>query len=819
MNLKYFNQKFVSVYPFTMKKSLLIISLFVFSLSHSQEKVKSVNALRITKTPSIDGVLDEDFWKDAEPAQNFQMFKPGDGGEERENMKTVVKIAYDDEAIYFGATMYDVNPKAIPLQFGGRDEFGQVDFFLISINPNNDGQNDTEFVVMSTGAQGDAKVSSMGEDFSWNAVWESDVKINSDSWVAEIKIPYSALRFSNSTDQTWGVNFHRRINRLNEQYSWNYIDKKVGLFTQYSGIITGIKDIKPPTRLSFSPYAFAAVNSYNGNSETDYAVGMDLKYGINESFTLDATLIPDFGQTAFDDQVLNLGPFEQKYSEKRSFFTEGTELFNKGGLFYSRRIGNTPVGYRKVQSNLNENEEITYNPTKVNMINALKISGRTKKGLGIGFFNAITEKTSAEIKNSITQETREIVTEPLANYNVMVLDQQFNKNSSVSFINTNVTRNGSFRDANVSAFLFSVADKKNRFKTSGDLKISNILENGENKSGYSGYLEAGKIYGNYQYEIGHKRSDKKYDIKDLGYQSKNNYADYWTQMSYRIFEPTKTFDDYKFSFTGVLNYQNNSNDYAGNYFELDFFFFTKSRFAFGGELATNLGDQYDFYAPRVDGRFFKQNSIYVLNGWISSDYRKKFAIDVRGTFAKRYTLTNEFAELSFSPRYRFSDKFSTVYKLNFSKLINEKGWVTNLDNGSIIFGDRDVKTVTNTLTGNLSFNIKSNLALSFRHYWSPVQYDPNFFELNNEGTLNASTYQGNHDINYNIWNLDLSYSWEFAPGSQLVVLYRNSIFNEDQLAHLNFKKNLDNLFTEPVNNNFSVKFIYYLDYNNVKTWL
>ncbi|HSQ45912.1 MAG TPA: DUF5916 domain-containing protein, partial [Lutibacter sp.] len=505
-----------------MKKHLFILGLFIFTISHSQENIKSVNALRITKTPSIDGVLDEDFWKDAEPAQNFQMFKPGDGGEERQNMKTVVKIAYDDEAIYFGATMYDSNPKAIPMQFGGRDQFGQVDFFLISINPNNDGQNDTEFVIMSTGAQGDAKITSQGEDFSWNAVWESNVKINKDSWVAEIKIPYSALRFSNSTEQTWGVNFHRNINRLNEQYSWNYIDKKVGLFTQYSGTIKGIKNIEPPTRLSFSPYAFAAVNSYDGNSETDYSIGMDLKYGINESFTLDATLIPDFGQTAFDDQVLNLGPFEQQYSEKRAFFTEGTELFNKGNLFYSRRIGNTPIGYGLAENNLQENEEIINNPTKVTMINALKISGRTKNGLGIGFFNAVTEKTSAEIKNINTQETRKIVTEPLANYNVLVLDQQFNKNSSVSFVNTNVTRNGSFRDANVSAFLFSVADKGNRFKTSGDIKISNIRENGEIKSGYSGYLEVGKIFGNYQYELGHKRSDKKYDIKDLGYQSKNN---------------------------------------------------------------------------------------------------------------------------------------------------------------------------------------------------------------------------------------------------------------------------------------------------------
>lgn len=802
-----------------MKNSLFIFSLFIFSLCHSQVKIKSVHALRIDKTPVIDGVLDEVFWKNAESAQDFVMFQPGDGGSERENKRTVVKIAYDDEAIYFGATMYDDKPEEIPMQFGARDQIGQVDFFQININPNNDGQNDTKLVVMSTGAQADAKVSSNEEDFSWNAVWESNVKVNSNSWVAEIKIPYSELRFSNSAIQTWGINFHRKINKLNEQYVWNYIDKKIGIYTQYAGSLEGIKNIKPPTRLSFSPYTYVSHTSYNGNSESDYSVGLDLKYGINESFTLDATLIPDFGQTAFDNLVLNLGPFEQQYAEKRSFFTEGTELFSKGGLFYSRRIGNAPVGYDMVETNLTENEEIIENPNKVNMLNALKVSGRTKKGLGIGFFNAITEKTSAKIKNTASQEIRKEVTEPLANYNVLVLDQQFNKNSSVSFVNTNVTREGTFRDANVSALLFNVSNKENKYNMSGNFKISDVLDNSEHNSGYSGFIELSKIFGNYQYEIGHSRSNKTYNINDLGYQNRNNYSKYWGEISYRIFEPTKIFDGFNISLSGNINYQNDSNLYAENDLELDFFFFTKSRFAFGGELETNIGKQNDFYAPRKEGRFFKQNPVYIMNGWISTDYRKMFAIDVKTTYAKRYDTENEYYDLTISPRYRFSDKFSVIYDMSFSKLINDKGWVKNLENGSIIFGNRALKEVTNTLTGKFSFNTKSNLGLSFRHYWSPVAYDANFFELNNEGTLNASSYQGNHDINYNVWNLDLSYSWEFAPGSQLVALYRNSIFNEDDLSHLKFGKNLDNLSNEPITNNISLKFIYYLDYNKLKTWL
>lgn len=423
-----------------MKHSSILFFLFFITVTYSQviQPAKSVNALRISDPVKIDGVLNETFWNNAETAKDFVMLEPGDGLPERDNKKTEVKVVYDNEAIYFGAVLYDNEIEKIPMQFGGRDEFGNVDYFLVALNPNFDGQNDTEFVVMSTGAQGDAKVTNGRKDFSWNAVWESKVTFNKTNWVVEIKIPYSALRFSNSVT-TWGINFQRRMHLINEQYVWNYVDKKIGKTTQYAGKLHNITDIESPVRLSFSPYASTAYTSFDGESETDFNVGLDVKYGISESFTLDATLIPDFGQTAFDNLVLNLGPFEQQYQENRAFFTEGTELFGKGNLFYSRRIGNTPVNYDFETTN---NEQIIKNPESVNMLNALKVSGRTKNGLGIGFFNAVTEKTTATVKDLSTNQIKEVVTEPLANYNVLVLDQQFNTNSSVTLVNTNVLRNG-----------------------------------------------------------------------------------------------------------------------------------------------------------------------------------------------------------------------------------------------------------------------------------------------------------------------------------------------------------------------------------------
>lgn len=809
-----------------MSKSLFIIIFILPFLSFSQVTKRSLKATRTTSSPKIDGILDDAEWKNVDIAGDFVMKDPGSGNLEPANRKTTVKVIYDDDAIYFSAELKDDNPNDISRQFSSRDQIGQTDYFQVNINPNNDGLNDTEFIVMSTGVQADAKARTSGgggsfrrKDFSWSAVWYSEVTITNDGWLVEMKIPYSALRFANTKVQNWGINFFRKMHKHNEEYSWNLIDKTKGSYTQYSGDLTGIENVKPPIRLNFSPYASTSLTSYDGETTFDNSIGMDLKYGINESFTLDATLIPDFGQTAFDEQVLNLGPFEQRYSEKRSFFTEGTELFSKGGLFYSRRIGDSPVGNDEVEENLGDNEEIIENPDKVNMLNALKVSGRTKKGLGIGVFNAITEKTSATIKNMTTGEIRKEVTEPFANYSVLVLDQQFNKNSSVSLINTNVLRNGSFRDANVMGAQFDISDKNNKYNVDGHFKLSNVYENGETTTGNSTKFGVSKTFGNIQYGLTYYGANDTYDISDLGFQRRNNYANYYGSISYRIFEPTKYFNSMRISLRGRLEYLSSPNKYTGNNAEIDAFFSLKNKFAFGLKAETNFGEQYDYDEPRVDGLFFKKNGVLETESWFSTDYRKKFALDVRGGFAIQYDTDAKYHSLNISPRYRFSDKFEVIYAVKFSKLVNELGYVNELENGNVIFGKRDVENITNTIAGKLSFNTKSSLSLSFRYYWSPVTYEDNFYTLNTNGTLENNSYYDNHNINYNIWNLDLSYSWEFAPGSQLVALYRNSIFNEDDLSHLDFGKNLDNLFNEPVTNNISLKFIYYLDYNKLKTWL
>ena len=214
--------------------------------------------------------------------------------------------------------MFDPNPDKILRQLSQRDEvFVQADLFYVALNTLNDGINETRFYVTSAGTIGDSKNSQNEEDFNYNVVFDCKTSIDKKGWYAEYKIPYNALRFPEIEMQDWSVNFYRELKNKNETHSWNFIDNKVGNEKLYNGLVTGIKNINPPVRLTFYPFAQGVVSNFDNNSETDVTAGLDLKYGISDSFTLDLTLVPDFGQTAFDEVRLNLGPFEQRFSEQR----------------------------------------------------------------------------------------------------------------------------------------------------------------------------------------------------------------------------------------------------------------------------------------------------------------------------------------------------------------------------------------------------------------------------------------------------------------------------------------------------------------------
>ncbi|WBX77632.1 DUF5916 domain-containing protein [Tenacibaculum ovolyticum] len=808
---------------------ILFISLGIRAQKNNKSR-KKLNATRVGTPPKIDGILEESVWNNIPVAKDFIMMRPTNGEKEPNTHKTEVKLVYDNEAVYVSALMYSPDPSKIPAEFNNRDRIGNSDFFMLMINPNDDGQNPTSFIVTAAGVQADSKVSTGREDFNWNAVWESAIKINENSWSVEMKIPYRALRFANRPIQSWGFNFHREVKNINARFTWSHIDNTKGNWTQYDGLVENFKNITPPTRLNFYPYASATTSTFEGKTDFDWSVGMDLKYGLTENFTLDATLIPDFGQTAFDNVTLNLGPFEQQFSEQRQFFTEGTELFTKGRLFYSRRVGGSPINSASVDEDI---ETLIDSPEKVQMLNAIKISGRTKNGLGIGFFNAITGKTEATIQNNTTKEVRKEVINPLSNYNILVLDQQFNQNSAVTLINTNVTRDGSFRDANVTGLLWHVEDKKSRYNIDGSFKMSNIYDDEDNpNTGYTFDTSIGKQSGNWRGEVGYNFEDKNFNPNDLGILFSNNEQTIYGFASYLLLKPKGIFNDYRINMRYNVNFLHKPGTYTGTNLHLSFRAQTKKRFGFGANLnySTERKDFNESREGNTSGIYFKRPERLNINHWGSTDYRKKFAIDYNWYYTFFKNNPKENYGFRISPRYRFNNQFSLIYGFRYGHTNNDQGFANKIDQDDIdenpihapfldeiIFGQRDWTTYNNSLTGKYSFSTKSSLSLSFRHNWSKVPYENQFYTLNKtDGALTETDYNDIHDKNFNSWNLDVNYLWQFAPGSQLIAFYRNSISNNNEESHQNFSENIENLLAESNRHTFSVRLVYFIDYNNVK---
>ena len=802
-----------------MRKLLFTIVLCVSVLGYGQKK--TLQTRFISENIIIDGKIEEAAWKTAPIASDFIMFEPDNGKKIPENKKTEVKVLYDNDAIYVAALMYDNEPNKIMKEISQRDNFGSSDLFGVFINGFNDGQQDFRFIVSASDGQADCQgTDTTGEDYSWDAVWKSKAVITDFGWIVEMRIPYAALRFSSENKQTWGLNFFREIQRDKHKYSWNFIDSKLGTFTQQSGTLEGIENIKPPTRLFLLPYSSFYVNA--GKGQKTYGTikgGLDIKYGINDAFTLDMILIPDFGQTKYDDQILNLGPFEQQFNENRPFFTEGTDLFSKGNLLYSRRIGGRPSNY----PTFSINEKIIENPSSVNLINALKVSGRTKNGLGIGILNAVTEKTYASIQNKNTQEIRKEVVEPLANYNVLVLDQRFRKNSSVSFINTNVTRNGSFRDGNVSALVWDLNTKKNTYNLSGNFKYSYINDL-EDKKGTVTSLNFGETSGKFRYSAGTEIVSKNFDNNDLGINFETNYYSINGNASYRILNPTKYFNSFRVNLNLYTQFQKETGKIQGNRINLNINSTNKKNHFFGGGINASPIESHDYYESRTENRYLITPKR--LGGWLyfSSNYNNKFAIDINPSFAVLSEPGRSAVGFDIGPRYRFSDKFSLNYNFSFFRQNNNKGFIDSIDDdlnastaNTIIFANRNVITYSNSLSGKYSINSKMTFNLSLRHYWSYAE-NKNFLSLQQNGRLtDYNTYTQNKNSSFFSWNGDISYSWWFAPGSEISILYRNNAANFQREIDKDFGKKLTTLLTnDQLKHVFSISVRYFIDYNEVK---
>ncbi len=787
-----------------------------------------IEAVRISTPPDIDGNLNDSIWLEAKVASVFRQESPN--FDTPPKFKTEVRIVYDDKAIYIGALMYDLFPDSIKRELAVRDSDGKnADYFYIGFDTYNNKQDAYVFGVSASGIQIDQRI----VDGTYDAVWSSEVNITNNGWVAELRIPYFALRFPALKNQEWGLQLIRSIRRNREEDQWSLEPRDTDNNLNYWGTLTGLKDIDPPLRLSILPYVSAGIQ-HNSDPDTkneavsySYNGGMDLKWGLNESFTLDVILMPDFSQVQSDEIEKNLSPFEIVYDENRPFFNEGIDLFQKGDLFYSRRIGHVPINYYSSDL-LSKGERIVTNPYSSKLLNAVKLSGRTSTGLGIGVFNALTGNTYAVIADSLNNR-REVLTDPLTNYNILVLDQNLPNNSSVYLINTNVTRPDGWKQSNVGGGGFKFSEKSNTYQLKFDLSLSTIKAPNINSESNSGYSKPGLFYniefqktkGKFRFSVYQLAMDNKYNRNDLGVNMTNDWIDRGLTLGYNIFQPFGHFRYFyqsinffreekistKENINSVLTYRYNTT--LTNYLSI------------WGSLGYSPFDRYDYYEPRSYGRYWITPGYFAGSFSFSSDYRKLFALDGDLEISKDFEETI-WSYYNLKPIIRLSDKLKLSPAISFQWGKDDKGFTTKFMDTLVssaplvIFGNRNIQTITNSISGEYMFNNKISLSLWLRHYWQKGEYT-DYFLLDHDGRLNGDlNFSGNHDYNYNSFNIDLVFGWEFSPGSLINVVWKNAIQNEENQYVVSYFKNFDRMISSPQINNLSLKILYYIDYQMLK---
>ncbi len=804
--------------------------------------LKTLAASKINTPIKIDGKLDEAAWADKAVATDFIVNTPNFG--DASTYKTTVKVLYTNYAIYVGAYMYG-DPSRIRKQFNARDREGRADadYFSVSIDPYNDNTNAFTFIVTAAGVQSDSRISSstgegdfgVNADYNWDAVWDSQVSITDKGWCAEYMIPLSAIRFPKKEVQTWGIQFTRQIRSINEISNWNPVDRNIsGTVNQY-GDLTNLTALHPQLRLSFLPYITVGgsrndVGNGSFNNQKILNGGMDIKYGINESFTLDATLIPDFGQVQSDNQVLNLSPFEIRFTDFRPFFQEGTELFNKSGLFYSRRVGDLPSGYNKARTvktlydikdstdrNIsNDSLILSKNPSTTQLYNATKISGFTKGNIGIGVFNAITAPTYATFTNTRTGANEKYQTSALTNYNIIVVDKIFKNRSYVTFTNTNVLRNGQERDANVSALDIRLVDKLNKYELLSKGRLSSIFGN-NNYNGFNSYLGLGKTSGSINIRTSVNVESDRYDINDLGFLSAPNKVSYSALVSYRTLKPKRFFINRSFSVFSDVVYLYKPYTYQNAVIGASAFYLFRNFWDQNLQIATIpnwYNDAFESRTPRVN---LKRAATIQLSMRGSTDSRKKLFARWNGTFTETTNNNDPAYVLEVGARYRFDRKFQleASYKIDVEE--GQYGYALKKEEKPF-FANRLVKSITNIISGAYNFNALMSATIRLRHNWTTVK-NYGFFTANTVGFLQPEAFVENANRNFNAFNIDAFYTWIIAPGSRLIINWQNSLSGLQGLnayEYTKYNKNIKGVFDAPHNNQITLRVIWYLDYLSVK---
>ncbi len=583
-----------------MRKSLLFSILillppFIFSAEFEttdSSKTIIVTAVRTKEPVKIDGILDESIWQDSFPISGFIQKDPNEGKQATE--RTEVRIAYDNNALYIGARMYDSSPDSIIQNLARRDVSVNSDLFKVYLDPYFDKRSGFYFGVNASGTLYDGTLyNDTWNDNSWDGVWEGKANIDDRGWTVEMKIPFSQLRFKLKDINIWGIDFERDIARKHETDFLVYIPKNSNGFVSRFAELEGIKDINPPRDFEILPYVTTKAeysspvsgNPYNNGAVYTPNFGADLKFGIGTNLTLNATINPDFGQVEIDPAVINLSDVETYFNEKRPFFIEGSSIFEfgRGGVtnywnfnwwnpsfFYSRRIGRAPEGSVPSADFVDE-------PEGTHILGAAKLTGRLDGDWNIGTIQALTSTEYARYQfNGLKQSVQ---VEPLTYYGIFRAQKEINSgHQGIGLISTYTNRffndNGMSDQLNHDALMggldgWTYLDNSGTWVTNGwfssslvggnktdminlqtssrhyfqrpDSKYVSLDSNATSLAGYAGRVVLSKQKGNWGVNSAFGIVSPGYEINDLGFLPVTNVINMHFASYYNWTEPTSWF--------------------------------------------------------------------------------------------------------------------------------------------------------------------------------------------------------------------------------------------------------------------------------------
>ena len=424
---------------------------------------REVHTARCASSIAIDGVLNDAAWQTADACSTFTMRDPVEGA--RPSQRTVVRVLYDDDALYVAARLYDTAPDSILSELVRRDAGTRSDRFTVYLDPYYDRRSGYYFGVNAAGTLFDGTLyNDSWNDGSWDGVWEGKAKIDDQGWTVEMKIPFSQLRFAKADVQRWGINFLRQMGRGFEDDYFVLRPKKSSGFVSLFPTLVGLEHVKPTNAIQILPYATTKQSflrhdtgdPLNDGQDFEPAAGADLRMPLGNKLTLSAAVNPDFGQVEVDPAVVNLSDVETSFSEKRPFFVEGSSIFDNAGeegasdywgfnfpqpsFFYSRRIGRTPQG--------SVPDDAVYSdvPVGTTILGAAKINGKLGQSMNVGMLGALTSEETATNQRDDGSRFSSVV-EPRTFYGVARALKEFHdRKNGLGFLATTTARDLSSPD-------------------------------------------------------------------------------------------------------------------------------------------------------------------------------------------------------------------------------------------------------------------------------------------------------------------------------------------------------------------------------------